>query len=415
MADTGQKTLLLVEDDALIALSEKAELQRCGYAVKTANCGEKAVELINSTHAHESDIPGIDLILMDIDLGKGLDGTETAGIILKDHDIPIIFLSSHTEQEIVEKTEKITSYGYVVKGSSVTVLDASIKMAFKLFEAKSSTAQAAEQFRAIVENTADYIMRYDRHGRHLYGNPSTLTVSGFTLDAFVGKTHRELGFSEDLCLLWEKSIEDVFRTGLSKTIDFEADLVNSRAILQLRFSPEFNAKGLVNSVIGVSRDITILKRTEENLRTHQLELQMQNDELRVKQEELETLRLLYFDLYDMATACCLTLSKTGLILEANLTAAELFGTTRNGLMKQPFSAFIQTVDQDTYYHHRKILFETGEVQYCDLQLRRQDDTVFNAYMKAATGQDENGAPLCRVALMEHKLHGHAESRQGDKQ
>lgn len=75
---------------------------------------------------------------MDIGLGPGLDGTEVAEIIFKNRDIPIVFLSSHTEPEIVAKTEKITSYGYVVKGSGNTVLDASIKMAFKLFDALKS-------------------------------------------------------------------------------------------------------------------------------------------------------------------------------------------------------------------------------------------------------------------------------------
>ena len=53
---------------------------------------------------------------MDIDLGRGMDGTEAAQAILEDHDIPIVFLSSHTEKDVVDKTEKITSYGYVDQG-----------------------------------------------------------------------------------------------------------------------------------------------------------------------------------------------------------------------------------------------------------------------------------------------------------
>jgi DNA-binding NarL/FixJ family response regulator len=62
----------------------------------------------------------IDLILMDIDLGGGIDGAKAAEEILKDFYIPILFLSAHTEKEIVEKTEKITSYGYVVKSADDT-------------------------------------------------------------------------------------------------------------------------------------------------------------------------------------------------------------------------------------------------------------------------------------------------------
>ena len=122
------KTILLVEDEALIAMMEMRMLEDHGYAVITAHSGEEAVDTVRKT-------PGIDLILMDIDLGRGMDGTEAAEIILKEKDIPVVFLSSHTEREVVEKTEGITSYGYVVKNSGETVLLASIKMAFRLYKA----------------------------------------------------------------------------------------------------------------------------------------------------------------------------------------------------------------------------------------------------------------------------------------
>jgi DNA-binding NarL/FixJ family response regulator len=70
---------------------------------------------------------------MDVDLGEGMDGTEAAKRILADRTIPVVFLSSHTEREVVQKTEGITSYGYVVKHSGETVLMASIRMAFRLY------------------------------------------------------------------------------------------------------------------------------------------------------------------------------------------------------------------------------------------------------------------------------------------
>jgi len=140
MPENAKKAVLLVEDEAILAMSEKMALEQYGYTVKTAATGEKAIEAV------ESD-PDLDLILMDIDLGKGIDGTQAAEIILKDHDIPIVFVSSHSEREIVEKTEKITSYGYVVKSSSLTVLDASIKMAFKLFDAIKRERKKEEDLR----------------------------------------------------------------------------------------------------------------------------------------------------------------------------------------------------------------------------------------------------------------------------
>ncbi len=218
-----QKSILLVEDDAIVAMSEKTALEEYGYAVCTVNSGEKAIQAFKEAST-------FDLVLMDINLGQGLDGTETAKLILMDQDIPIVFLSSHTGPETVEKTEKITSYGYVVKNSSITVLDASIKMVFKLFGAKKQMAQAAEQFRAIVENTSDCIVRYNREVRPVYGNPSILTALGISLEQFVGKSHRELGFPENWCLLWDTAIGGVFQTGIPTTIESEVVLARGELI-----------------------------------------------------------------------------------------------------------------------------------------------------------------------------------------
>lgn len=128
--DNDNRMILLVEDEVILAMSEKMMLEEFGYAVITVTTGEKAVKAI-------AENTQIDLIVMDIDLGKGIDGTEAAETILQGKNIPVVFCSSHTEPDVIAKTEKITSYGYLVKGSSGTVYDASIKMAFKLFEANA--------------------------------------------------------------------------------------------------------------------------------------------------------------------------------------------------------------------------------------------------------------------------------------
>ena len=101
------------------------------------------------------------------------------------------------------------------------------------------------------------------------------------------------------------------------------------------------------------------RRALHELQVHQIELEMQNEELRRTQEELEASRARYFDLYDLAPVGYFTLSEQGLILEANLTAARLLGVARGALVKQPLSRFILPEDQDIYYLHRKELLETG--------------------------------------------------------
>jgi CheY-like chemotaxis protein len=146
MSGENKKTILLVEDEIIIAMLETQQLEEKGYIVHHVNNGEVAVKTIL-----EEDFP-IDLILMDIDLGSGIDGIQVAEQILSYKDIPIVFLSSHTEPEVVEKTEKITSYGFIIKNSGIVVLDTSIKMAFKLFEAIIKHKRAEEKVLLSEEN-----------------------------------------------------------------------------------------------------------------------------------------------------------------------------------------------------------------------------------------------------------------------
>jgi len=182
------RTILIVEDDFLTAMMERKQLEREEYTVLHAASGEKAIELVL-----EQAIT-VDLILMDIDLGSGMDGTDTARRILAVQDIPVVFLSSHTEKEIVQKTEQITSYGYVVKSSSFTVLDASIKMAFKLFESKKMYKRT---FDHNLSGICVHRMLFDASGapydcEYLKVNDAYERHTGFSAAFLAGKTIREL-------------------------------------------------------------------------------------------------------------------------------------------------------------------------------------------------------------------------------
>ncbi len=143
------------------------------------------------------------------------------------------------------------------------------------------------------------------------------------------------------------------------------------------------------------------RRLLHELRVHQIELEMQNEELRRAQEALEASRARYFDLYDLAPVGYVTISTEALILEANLTAATLLGASRGALVKQPLTRFILSEDQGIYYRHRKQLFETGEPQVCEIRMVRQGGRLFWARLEATVAQDnDSGAPpvACHVVL-----------------
>jgi diguanylate cyclase (GGDEF)-like protein/PAS domain S-box-containing protein len=190
------KTILLVEDEAFIAMSEMLTLREYGYKVVTVFNGEKAIETVEKS-------PKIDLVLMDINLGKGMDGIQAAKLILEKHVLPIIFLSSPTDRQVVEKTEGITSYGYIVKGSEEIVLIASIKMAFRLFESQlkerqkeEALRQSEENYRTILQAAIDGFWRVNIEGRLLEVNDAYCRMSGYSVQELLAMFIPDLEVSE---------------------------------------------------------------------------------------------------------------------------------------------------------------------------------------------------------------------------
>ncbi|NBF40485.1 MAG: PAS domain S-box protein [Spirochaetes bacterium] len=146
--DTEHRRILLVEDEAIIAMDEQRILESHDYAVDIVHSGEAGVAAV----AGDDDI---ELVLMDIDLGVGMDGTEAARAILDIRDVPIVFLSSHTEKALVDQVRDITSYGYVVKNSGEFVLVQSIEMAFRLFGTTRELREENAQHRATRTSLAE--------------------------------------------------------------------------------------------------------------------------------------------------------------------------------------------------------------------------------------------------------------------
>jgi PAS domain S-box-containing protein len=141
-----------------------------------------------------------------------------------------------------------------------------------------------------------------------------------------------------------------------------------------------------------------IRKVVSELRVHQVELEMQNEELRVVLGKLDASQARYFDFYDLAPVGYFTLSETGLIRQANLTAAALLGVARDELLEQPITRFIFNEDQDSYYLLRKQIVATGAPQACELRLVKQDGTHFWARLDAIAAPDENRAPVLRIVL-----------------
>ena len=141
-----------------------------------------------------------------------------------------------------------------------------------------------------------------------------------------------------------------------------------------------------------------MKRVVHELRVKQIELEMQNDELRRAQRELEASREKYFDLYEIAPIGYVTLNGKGVILESNLTAATLLGQERNRMVGLPLTRFISAEDQDIYYSHYKRLLETREHQECKVRMPRGDGTQLWARLESVAASGIDGDLASRTAI-----------------
>jgi len=122
-----KKTVLLVEDQVFISMRLVQLLKSWGYSSLTASTGEIAIACAQTKT--------VDLVLMDIDLGAGIDGADTAREILKTKKVPIVFHTSYSKHEVQDRIGDIAHYGYIQKSVSDFELMSLVKVALERFEA----------------------------------------------------------------------------------------------------------------------------------------------------------------------------------------------------------------------------------------------------------------------------------------
>ncbi len=379
------KKILLVEDEAIIALSEAQMLERHGYAVATAHSGESAVEAADADH-------DISLVLMDIDLGRGMDGTEAAESILERHDLPIVFLSSHTEPDVVEKTEGITSYGYIVKNSGETVLLASIRMGFRLFDANQRLKEQREElrttlvqveqteeilrereemYRNLMENSVDAVQLLDEQGRFLDVNDRGCEMTGYSREELLSMSIADIdpnypadGFHR----FWQEQPKGI--SVLFETLHRHKD----GTLIPVEVNGIFFAVDTKRYLFGVARDITERKE-------HERRIAESEDNLRVT--------------LDSIGDAVIATDRLGRVARVNPVAEALCGWKREDAAGRPLPEVFRIVNADTrepVADPASRVMETGQTVGLanHTVLIARDGTEYQIADSAAPIQNEHG-------------------------
>jgi len=188
--------------------------------------------------------------------------------------------------------------------------------------------QSEEKHRALLDNSSDAIMRFDKEFRHLYVSPSIVDLTGINPEKYIGKTRVDLGFPADLNKLWHQAIQEVFDSKKKNRIEFQ--LPNGKWI-DWSLVPEFNIEGEVDTVLTSARDITEnhLFRTELN-------------------ENMERYRVLFNSGSDaIFVNHRLSDSEPGKFIEVNDVACKMLGYSREELLNLT-SKNISIIDSGEY-------------------------------------------------------------------
>ena len=141
-------------------------------------------------------------------------------------------------------------------------------------------------------------------------------------------------------------------------------------------------------------------RTLHELLVHQIELEMQNEELLHTQAELDASRALYFDLYELAPVGYITLGEAGLILQSNLTAAALLNLPRKEMVGAQLSRMILKEDQDIFYLMRKKILESGNPQSCKLRMVKSGGEPIWIRLESSLARPDDRASVCLISLID---------------
>lgn len=174
------QTVLIVEDESIVALDLKTQLQKLQYdVVGIAESGERAIELARQLR------PSI--LLMDVRLRGAIDGIEAAQVIRRTQDIPIIFLTSHSDDDTVRRAASTAPYGYLTKPYQIKELRAGVEVALTKAGMERQFREADQWFAHTLQCVADGVILTDLEGRVRFMNPAAEALTGWSLDDAVGR------------------------------------------------------------------------------------------------------------------------------------------------------------------------------------------------------------------------------------
>lgn len=250
--------ILIVEDESIVALHIQNSLKHLGYDIlDTASSGEQALKII------EREKP--DLTLMDIQLSGKLDGIETAEILFREYQIPVIYLTAFADESTIARAKYTEPYGYLIKPFEEKDLRGTLEMALFKNKIEKKLRESEDRYTSLFAQKLSLVFIHDLQGRFIDMNQSFVELFGYAREEILKMHYSDL-FSEeqfedelkmvDLKLRGEEA-NKIYQSAVKKK-NGETVYIESTSSLILK-----NGKAV--AIQGIAKDVTHRKEVEEKL------------------------------------------------------------------------------------------------------------------------------------------------------
>lgn len=254
--------ILVVEDESIVAEDIQEALRDLGYDVSVAFSSEQALNRVAEVQP--------DLVLMDVQLQNGLDGIDTAGLILEQHDTPVVYLTAFGDDQTVARARVTRPYGYLLKPFNDRELHSTIEMALSRHEMEQRLRASEERYATTLRGITDAVIVLDDKGKISFVNPRAELLTGWMGPEAVGRPAEQV-FS--LLHQAERTplnpVADALRAGMTVQVEHQAVLIarsGAERPVTVGVSALHDEKGHVSGAVLVFHDMTEHHRVEERLR-----------------------------------------------------------------------------------------------------------------------------------------------------
>lgn len=256
-------SVLIVEDEAIVAADLAGKLQQLGYAVVgSTGTGEEALAL---ARLHRPS-----LVLMDIHLAGGMDGTAAAEAIRRELDLPVVFLTAYSDAATLERAKITEPFGYILKPFEERELHSTIEIAIHKHRSDRQVRQQREWLRVTLASIGDAVITCDTEARVTFLNPVAETVTGWRSSEALGRPIQQVLrlINEQTRQPYEGPVGRVLQEGRPVALANHTALLtqDGREVpIEDSAAPILDAAGHVAGVVLVFRDVTESRRAQEAL------------------------------------------------------------------------------------------------------------------------------------------------------